>query len=376
MNMIMAEFVAVFAATVGAVAFASGIGTARIEERMRTRFARDGIYDFVIPGGSRDAARIEAKAGDTAVETKTGRLVRHVGGANAPEGSFTVRLNAPADAHVHVELDWGGCRKCAVSTNWATGVWTVRVAKNRDAGVPDVLSVSAERPDARRGQVSYDDGMRMSPTEPNYRVFIEDWRHQRWTDIRKAIDAANGSFDLVMVGDSITHRWQNLDNGYALGDGDSYRELKRGRKVLNLGYGGDRTSDVLGRIERGELDGYTAKYISLLIGANNGPDPAEETAKGIRLILDEILHRHPESTVLLTAILPQGKKGSMEPARFSPVNALIRGYADGKRIRWVDFCAEMLDEGGTIDGKYTDGVHPNEAGYKIWLKALLGEMDY
>lgn len=351
-----------------------GASAASVEERMRSRFARDGVHDFVIPGASRDAGRIEAEEGVVRPEAKSGRLVCHVGSATSPEGAMTVRLNAPADARVYVELDWGACRTCSVSTNWADGVWTVRIAKSRDAGVPDVLSVSAESPDARRGQIAYERGVRTPPTEPNYRVFIEDWRHQRWTEAEKAIAAADGSFDLVLIGDSITHGWQRLEDGYTLGDGETFAELKRGRKVLNLGYGGDRTPDVLGRIAHGELDGYTAKYISLLIGANNRPDPKEETAKGIRLILDELLRRHPESTILLTAILPQGKMDGKTPATLSPVNALIRGFADGKRVRWVDFGAEVLDAGGTVGSKYRDGVHLNEAGYRIWLAALLRAM--
>ena len=359
----------------GGMALATGGDVQALEERMRARFAREGVYDFVIPGGRRDANRIEAKAGETRAETKVGRLVRHVGSAECPEGAFAVRLNAPADAQVHVELDWGGSRACAVTTNWADGVWTVRVAKKRDAGVPDVLSVSAESPVARRGQVSYEGGVRLPPTQPNYRIFIEDWRHQRWTEARRKIAAANGAFDLVMIGDSITHGWLQLDNGYALGDGESFRALKRGRKVLNLGYGGDRTSDVLGRIAHGELDGFTAKYISLMIGANNTSDSKEETAKGIRLILDELLRRHPESTILLTAILPQGTKGGKAPATRSGVNALICGFADGRRVRWVDFGEEMLDAGGTIGGKFKDSVHPNEAGYQVWLAALRREME-
>ena len=34
-----------------------------------------------------------------------------------------------------------------------------------------------------------------------------------------------------------------------------------GRTVLNLGYGGDKTQNLLWRMEHGELDGYTAKCI-------------------------------------------------------------------------------------------------------------------
>lgn len=345
-----------------------------VEARMRARFERKGVYDFVIPGGSRDTARIESRDEASRSELKVGRLVRHLGGETCPEGAISVRLNAPADACIYVELDWAGSRDCNVVTNWANGVWTVRVAKKREKGVPDVLSISAEALDARAGQVSYDHGVRTPTTEPNCRIFVEDWRHLRWLENKKAIAESGGEFDLVMIGDSITHRWQRQDNGYPLEDEPAYAKLKRGRRVLNLGYSGDRTSDLLWRLEHGELDGYRAKVISLMIGANNTPDPKEETAKGIRKILDLILLKHPESTVLLNAILPIGSKGSAKPARRSEVNALIRGFADGQRVRWVDFSEEMPDPDGSNRSRFEDGVHPNGAGYEIWLKALLREL--
>ena len=96
------------------------------------------------------------------------------------------------------------------------------------------------------------------------------WWYNRMKERRDIIRSSSGEFDFVMISDSLGHRWDNEP---------FFTEFTNTYSFLNLGYGGDRTSDVLGRIERGELDGYTAKYISLLIGANNGPDPAEETAK-------------------------------------------------------------------------------------------------
>ena len=35
---------------------------------------------------------------------------------------------------------------------------------------------------------------------------------------------------------------------------------------------------------------------------------------------------------------------------------------------------EVLDAGGTVGSKFRDGVHLNEAGYRIWLAALLRAM--
>jgi len=68
--------------------------------------------------------------------------------------------------------------------------------------------------------------------------------------------------DIVLLGDSITHNRE-------INVKDSFAELRKSFAVLDLGYSGDVTQSLLWRIGNGELNGYRAKCIVLMIGTNN-----------------------------------------------------------------------------------------------------------
>ena len=53
------------------------------------------------------------------------------------------------------------------------------------------------------------------------------------------------------------------------------------------------------------------------------------------------------------------------------MNALIKGYADGKDILWFDFGDKFLEPDGTLTKRVmNDLLHPNETGYQIWWEAI------
>ena len=195
-----------------------------------------------------------------------------------------------------------------------------------------------------------------------------DWWLNRLREKRNQIAACGGEIDLVFFGDSITHNWEGPGK-------ESLEELCKTYSVLNIGYSGDRTQHLLWRGEYGgELDGYEAKCVMLMIGTNNaGGDSPENVASGIRKILDLIAAKQPKATTLLLPIFPRGVSAA-EKARVNneKVNAIIKGYADGKKVVWVDFNEKFLDEKGDTYGWMPDRLHPNARGYaEVWLPAVL-----
>lgn len=188
------------------------------------------------------------------------------------------------------------------------------------------------------------------------------WWGPRLREKQDQIADAKGPFDIVLLGDSITHRWEMLA-------GEAQVSLTNSYKTLNLGFAGDRVENLVWRLENGELDGYTAKLFMLTIGTNNAgvTDPAE-TAAGIRKAVDLVIAKHPESTVLLLPVFP---RVDVEPAKANAaVSATMRGWADGKRIRWLDFNDRLMKPDGSFDRElFKDGVHPEPRGYTIWLEA-------
>ena len=101
-----------------------------------------------------------------------------------------------------------------------------------------------------------------SPTEPLSRMesrtgdkardpglFGDYWWANRFLSRRSLIEAAKGrTVDVVLLGDSMVHFWEWKHP-------DSWAKFTEGRTVLNLGYGGDKTENIIWRNEHGELDG-------------------------------------------------------------------------------------------------------------------------
>ena len=215
-----------------------------------------------------------------------------------------------------------------------------------------------------RGDVTTYPATRIMENNPSRGL---NWWLKRLCEKRNQIAASNGEIDIVFFGDSITHFWENRS-------GEVYGELCKRYSILNIGYGGDRTQQLVWRGENGELDGYKAKCVMLMIGTNNSHnDQSVDVAKGIRKVLDIIAAKQPQATTLLLPIFPRGATAKDKlRVKNEKVNAIIKGYADGKKVVWCDFNAKFLDAEGNLPKTIMpDLLHPNREGYIIWRDAVL-----
>ena len=179
--------------------------------------------------------------------------------------------------------------------------------------------------------------------------------------------SASDAFDLVFLGDSIVQGW---DDGPGI---PVLRRLSKTYRILTLGYGGDSTDHVLWRIQHGELDGYKAKLIMLLIGTNNAwrGDLTSDVRDGVAKILSIIREKHPESKILLMSPFPRDEEwtgyGRMHCKMISEA---IRPLALGDdNIRWLDIGRRLMRHDGTISRKMMkDLLHPGTEGYEIWAE--------
>ena len=196
-----------------------------------------------------------------------------------------------------------------------------------------------------------------------------DWWLDRLQEKRNQISASNGEFDIVFAGDSITHNWEGPGR-------EQLAELRKTYSILNLGYSGDCTEHLLWRLRNGELEGYRTKCVMLMIGTNNTGNrggAAEETAAGVKAILDTLAEKQPQAKVLLLPIFPRGESAADKKRMTNEkVNEAIKGLADGKKVIWVDFNAKFLDEKGDVKWIMSDRLHPSADGYRdIWVPAVL-----
>ena len=177
--------------------------------------------------------------------------------------------------------------------------------------------------------------------------------------------------DLVFVGDSITHFWHLPGDACSRGD-EEYAELEKEFSVLNLGIAGDRTQNLLWRLEGGELDGYDASVVMLAIGTNNRSNEGEtpqQTATAVSRILSLIRCRQPRAKVLLLPIFPRGQTAEDKNRRENDVvNQLLKPLADGRDVIWLDFTDRLLEKDGSVRAGMLqkDLLHLDRPAYRIW----------
>lgn len=190
---------------------------------------------------------------------------------------------------------------------------------------------------------------------------------------QKKIDEAHKmpSVDLIFDGDSITAGWKGGGGGVW---GHHYTKLN----AFDFGNSGDTTNGVLWQVQNGQVDGLHPKLIVLLIGTNNlGHSNPEQLAGGIKAVVEEYKKHCPDAAILLQGIFPRSEKPT-DPIRdkIKSINKIISGYADGKKVIFLDFGDKFLEPDGTLSKEIMpDFLHPSPKGYQIWADAIQPVID-
>ena len=189
-------------------------------------------------------------------------------------------------------------------------------------------------------------------------------RHQQKLQEKSAMESVN----LVFLGDSITHAWE--DKGLPV-----WQEYYQPRGALNLGFAGDRTEHVLWRLAHGAVDNIAPKVLVLLVGTNNTghrQDPAEETALGVKCILDTLREKLPSTKILLLAVFPRSAKATQKLRCLNDqVNGLMASFADNTWVFYRDLSGCFLGRDGHLSSEVMDDyLHPNASQYPVWANAI------
>lgn len=221
-------------------------------------------------------------------------------------------------------------------------------------------------------------------TKPNTAVIpvpkLEDDRYDwnaRHAEILRIKESANP--EIVLIGDSITHFWGGEPKSDIANGPKAWNSVFGDRRVLNLGFGWDRTQNVLWRIDHGELDGIHPRFVVVQIGTNNTSgtanareNTAAEIAAGVMEICTRIRRALPEAKIILTAIFPrEGKPDHSRRKLIDATNRLLAAAPRDPQITWLDIGPKMLAADGTLEkAMMADFCHPSEQGYQIWADAL------
>lgn len=203
-----------------------------------------------------------------------------------------------------------------------------------------------------------------------------DW-FARHHDVLRAVKKINP--EIVLIGDSITNFWGGEPKSAISNGPEEWKALFESRRVLNLGFGWDRSQNVLWRLSHGEFDNIRPKVVVINIGTNNltgTPNcrggATAEIVEGIRRIIELVKAKAPAARIILMGVFPRGEKPN-DPIRpmIQELNKLLKPLGGEPGVTFLDIGQAFLQPDGSISkDTFSDFCHPGPKGYRIWADAL------
>ncbi|GHT21016.1 hypothetical protein FACS189419_01230 [Planctomycetales bacterium] len=194
---------------------------------------------------------------------------------------------------------------------------------------------------------------------------------QKWWADRHAGNVAQlekGDTELLLIGDSITHGWDNQP--------ELYQKYFAKYKPINLGFGGDQTQHVLWRLDNLPLEKITPKAAMVMIGTNNigsNTTTPKEAAEGIVAIVKKLRTQYPKIQIIVLNVFPRDEKPDGERRiRVNEINSYLPALLKGiKNVEIVDINKGFLDKDGVLPKETMgDFLHPGKVGYDYWGGAV------
>jgi lysophospholipase L1-like esterase/pimeloyl-ACP methyl ester carboxylesterase len=199
-----------------------------------------------------------------------------------------------------------------------------------------------------------------------------DWWVQN-DDINQSLKPEN-KVDIIFLGNSITQGIGGERPSVTYKAGKPYFDKAFSEyHWVSAGISGDRTQHILWRLQNGNYAASHPKCIVLTIGVNNfNEDSGEETADGIKAILDWLKRNMPQTKVLLIGPLPTGlHPNSSNRLKYNNVHTIIKKYVS-PQVTYLPLTQYFIQKNGELNLNYcsSDGIHLIEPGYELWAKLL------
>jgi lysophospholipase L1-like esterase len=198
----------------------------------------------------------------------------------------------------------------------------------------------------------------------------QDWpnlAHYREENAKAGLAAASEN-RVVFMGNSITEGW-----------GQIYPQFFSGKPYINRGISGQTTPQMLIRF-RQDVIALKPKVVVILAGTNDiagntGPSTLEMIEDNLTSM--DVLAKAANIKVILCSVLPvydfPWAPGQKPAEKIAMLNQWIKSYALDNGCIYLDYYSSMVDSRKGMKTEYsTDGVHPNEAGYKV-MAVLAGK---
>jgi lysophospholipase L1-like esterase len=167
---------------------------------------------------------------------------------------------------------------------------------------------------------------------------------------------------ILFTGSSSIRLWKNLDS--------SFPETH----IINTGFGGSQTVDLLVHLESLVLD-FEPNKIFIYEGDNdvNSGKSTVQIIATYKELIGKIFQRLPESHIYLISAKPSPSRWHLKE-KFMNFNEELEKISHGvSTITYIDVWNPMLDEKGDpkSDLFIQDNLHMNDKGYDIWKTVFL-----
>ncbi len=196
------------------------------------------------------------------------------------------------------------------------------------------------------------------------------WWNDRHQNI---ISKLSSNPEMILIGNSI---FQSLNGEDHQEVWEKYLDQYR---TVNMGIAGDRTENVIWRLQNGALDNIQPKVALILIGTNNidgnhfvNINTPEELAGGIWRICEIVNEKLPGTKIILMGILPYGKRPNHRNNIIKATNGLIsKFHKKSPAIHYADIAPVYLNRKGVVSKDLMpDFLHPNVEGLLLMFDAL------
>lgn len=177
----------------------------------------------------------------------------------------------------------------------------------------------------------------------------------------------------VFLANSIVHFWGGLPRTNIAREEESWKKYLTPMGVRNYAYGWDRIENVLWRVYHGELDGFKAERIIVMIGTNNlHLNTNQEIIEGLDLLTKAITSRQPKAEIVLMGLLPRRDYEQ----RIIELNFQMSLLAGRNSLKYADLGPAFLKDNGKVqESLFSDGLHPNKAGYLKLRETLMAVLE-
>lgn len=210
-----------------------------------------------------------------------------------------------------------------------------------------------------------------------------NWGGTAWLDthakLLEHVKANKGTIDILLVGDSITQQWGSPLSGPKGELNAAWKKQFGQYKTVNIGIGGDKTQNVLWRLDHGGVDGLEPKVVVLLIGNNNmfftAETGVEAAAQGIKMCVTILREKFPKANLVTVKVFPAHAPGVPFYEDIKKVNQALDGLklTDDPKVQLLDLTSDLINNDGTVKAELftSDKIHlTQEAGYGLLAEKL------